>query len=52
MEERELGIMPYDKSFNNTLCHATGVEVHFDGDEPWDWWNEYIDDDGNFHYGR
>ena len=40
--------LPMDKEFSGELCHATGYEW-FDGKE---WWNEYIDADGNLHYGR
>lgn len=40
--------MPMDKEFGGELCHATGYE-YYDGKE---WWNEYIDADGNLHYGR
>lgn len=60
MIERELEEMPFDMRFttedgNDQLCHATGIEVCFDGDDPSDianWWNEYIDTEGNYHYGR
>lgn len=50
---RDLDIMPCDHGFytdenNNELCHATGMEVSFDGQ----WWNEYIDFTGCYHYGR
>ena len=55
MEERLLEEMPFDMAFevngNRELCHATGKEVMFDN-LPGDWWNEYVDRDGNFHYGR
>ncbi len=46
--------MPYDKAFvveggNEQLCHSTGYEVLLaDGD----WWNEYVDLNGNLYYGR
>ena len=44
--------MPFDKRFdvdgNSELCHATGYEV-FDGE---DWWDEFMDSNGNFQYGR
>lgn len=50
--ERELEEMPFDKAFdvdgNSELCHATGMEVQINGE----WWNEYIDSNGEFHYGR
>lgn len=60
IRERELETMPFDKAFEvaegrQELCHATGKEVCFaDGnpDDPADWWIEYQDRDGNYHYGR
>lgn len=50
---RELDKMPCDRGFwldedNYQLCHATGYEESHGGE----WWNEYVDIDGNFHYGR
>ena len=30
------------------MCHATGDEVVWSGE----WWNEYVDSSGVFHYGR
>lgn len=50
---RILSTMPFDKSFElidgtEELCHATGVEIKIDGE----WWNEYVDSYGQFHYGR
>lgn len=50
---RELDRMPCDQGFwldeeNYQLCHATGYEESHGGE----WWNEYVDRDGNFHYGR
>lgn len=56
--ERRLDYMPFDKMFwvtenRQELCHATGVEVCFgDPENPADWWNEYIDSDGDYWYGR
>jgi len=51
-DERRLDRMPYDHGFyvngNYELCHATGYEVFIDGE----WWNEYIDSEGNSQYGR
>ena len=44
---RELEETPFDMRFNE-LCHATGYEALIDGC----WWNEYIDTEGNFHYGN
>lgn len=50
--KRLLPMMPYDKAFDvdgrEELCHATGYEM-FDGGV---WWNEYIDSEGNYHYGN
>ena len=53
--ERELEVMPMDKMFyigngRRELCHATGKEVQFEGDDTW--WNEYVDSDGDYWYGR
>lgn len=50
---RELETMPCDHGFwtsedNFEMCHATGYEESRDGE----WWNEYVDRDGCFHYGR
>jgi hypothetical protein len=50
---KELDSMPYDHRFwvsddVEESCHATGYKVAIDGE----WWNEYIDSEGNFHYGR
>lgn len=50
---RELDSMPCDHGFwvsedTCEMCHATGDEVVWDGE----WWNEYVDSDGCFHYGR
>ena len=56
---RWLDEMPFDHVFdvdgNEELCHATGRECCFDGDnpsEPKEGWNEYIDRNGEYHYGR
>jgi len=53
LKYRELDYMPFDKVFdvneNEELCHATGMEIQ---DEHGEWWNEYTDSCGNFHYGR
>ena len=54
---RELETMPFDKRFSTNngeeLCHATGREVCFgDPSVLADWWEEYIDSDGELHYGR
>lgn len=43
-----LETMPFDARFNGELCHATGDEVFRNGE----WWNEYMDRDGELHYGR
>ena len=49
---RRLEKMPFDKCFdvdgNSDLCHATGYEG-FDGE---DWWDEFVDSNGDFQYGR
>lgn len=51
-ERRHLEEMPFDKRFdvdgNSELCHETGYEV-FDGE---DWWDEFVDSNGDFQYGR
>lgn len=57
MITRKLHEMPFDKAFevngNEQLCHATGWQVCFGNpSEPADWWNEYEDSEGEFHYGR
>lgn len=48
----ELEEMPFDKVFETEngqeLCHSTGYEVELSGS----WWVEYIDSDGQLHYGR
>lgn len=54
---RELEEMPIDKVFftenGEELCHATGFEVcNGNPNDPSDWWNEYEDSEGDFHYGR
>lgn len=50
---RELDRMPCDHGFwtsedNYELCHATGYEESRGGE----WWIEYVDSDGDYHYGR
>lgn len=50
---RELDTMPCDHGFwvgedDYELCHATGYEESHGGE----WWSEYVDSDGDFHYGR
>lgn len=51
---RELETMPYDHVFDvdgqPELCHATGRAVAFKGDQYW--CIEYIDSNGDLHYGR
>ena len=46
--------MPYDMTFETEngreYCHATGYEVTFEGDNTY--WNEYVDRNGEYHYGR
>lgn len=49
-KERTLDEMPYDKAFGGELCHATGYEVY--DEDTKEWWNEYVDSEGDFHYGR
>lgn len=54
--EQELETMPFDRVFEVAagrweLCHATGKEVQFQ-ELPGDWWNEYIDRNGDYWYGR
>ena len=51
-EVREIEEMPFDKVFsvdgNEEFCHSTGYEVMLHGQ----WWNEYVDRNGDLHYGR
>lgn len=56
---RELDYMELDHCFytanGQELCHCTGREVCFDGDDPTkpgNWWVEYEDSNGDLHYGR
>lgn len=55
---RQLESMPFDKRFDlvdggEGLCHATGYEVNWSNPEDFtEWWNEYIDSEGNLYYGR
>ena len=56
-EHRKLNSMPFDHVFevdgNEELCHATGYEVCLGNTEdPADWWDEFVDSNGEFHYGR
>ena len=57
-KRRELERMPFAKTFqvngNDELCNPTGFEVIFEGydDDAQNWWNEYQDRNGEFHYGR
>ena len=48
----ELEEMPFDKVFltddGPESCHATGEAVFYYEQ----WWNEYVDSHGGFHYGR
>ena len=55
VQSRELDSMPFDKAFytesgNEELCHATGREVRFYGED--EFWEEYEDRFGKLHYGR
>ena len=60
LRRRELDYMPFNKRFetcdgNSELCHATVYEVCLEGDDPNDssnWWNEFVDSNGDLHYGR
>lgn len=45
------GGMPWDKAFDGQLCHATGYEFCM-ANLPEDWWNEYIDGNGEYYYRR
>lgn len=49
---RETETMPFDHAFevngNEELCHATGMEMFISGI----WWNEYVDSNGDLHYGN
>lgn len=51
-EARVLETMPFDHTFevngSEELCHATGREMFLSGV----WWNEYIDSNGDLHYGN
>lgn len=54
IDRRSLETMPFDKVFdfedNEVLCHATGDEVLFEGDDIY--WNEYCLPDGTLVYGN
>ena len=63
MEERitarvELETMPYAHGFyvdggNYELCNATGYCVCLgDVNNPADWWDEFVSNDGELYYGR
>lgn len=51
-DTRTAEVMPFDHTFEvngrEELCHATGMEMFLNGV----WWNEYIDSEGNLHYGN
>ena len=49
IERIELEEMPYDHEFDGHLCHATGDRVLF---EDGNWWNEYINEEGEYEYGN
>lgn len=56
---RVLDDIPFDKVFyvngNEELCHSTGIEVCRMTEDPTNyanWFNEYEDSEGEFHYGR
>ena len=53
VERMSLLDVPFDKRFylangRDELCHATGDAVKIHGE----WWNEYVDSNGDYHYGR
>ena len=54
IKRRKLESMPFDKVFMidglDQSCHPTGDEVLFDWDDTW--WDEYMDSEGEYHYGR
>ena len=51
-DTRTAEVMPFDHTFEvngrEELCHATGMEMFIDGT----WWNEYMDSNGDLHYGN
>lgn len=60
-EERQLDHMPCDMKFevkgddgiyHLERCRATGKEVNFGDGVFGGWWNEYIDSNGEYQYGR
>lgn len=55
LDRERLENMPFDKKFfteyGEEFCHATGYEVRF-AEYPDEWWNEYQDRYGDYHYGR
>ena len=52
LRREKLDTMPFDNRFDvdgkEELCHATGYTV-FDGT---DWWDEFVDSNGDLQYGR
>lgn len=48
--------MAFDHVFevngNEELCHHTGYEVHFVGEPEDIWWYEFVDSNGELHYGN
>ena len=50
----ELDEMPYDMAFETEngreFCHATVYAVVFEGENTH--WNEFVDSNGEYHYGR
>ncbi len=58
IDREELERIPCDKRFDignghEELCHSTGYEVcMIDANNQKGWWNEYVDRDGELHYGR
>lgn len=47
-----LSEMPYAHEFDGELCNAIGYCVYFIKEYGSCWWNEYIDSEGNLHYGN
>lgn len=64
MKKRMLDHMPFammfeiDREGRRELCNSTGYEVYLGNGDPnnpkesGNWWNEYVDSNGEFHYGR
>jgi hypothetical protein len=50
IERKEMKDMYPSQIHDGVSCEATGYEVLFEGDSTW--WVEFVDCDGEFHYGR